>query len=127
VRGLRHVTREGEAPAEPHHGLCVGPAAWLGPDYDGLLQSDGYAVYNQFTNATHAVCWAHARRYFHDAQDSTAERAGYVLAEIQKLYAIERTLRERAAAPAERARVRGEKAAAILEGLKTYIKNVSIR
>ncbi len=101
----------------------AGPAAWLGPDYDGLLQSDGYAVYNQFANATHAVCWAHARRYFHDAQESTAERAEYVLAEIQKLYAIERQLREEDAAPTERTRVRQEKATPILEGLKTYIEN----
>ncbi len=101
----------------------AGPLTWLRPEYDGLLQSDGYQVYNQFTNATHAVCWAHARRYFHDARDSTAERADHVLARIQELYAIERQLREEEAGPAERARVRHEKAAPILAGLKTYIED----
>ena len=100
----------------------AGPTNWLRPEYDGLLQSDGYSVYSQFVKATHAVCWAHARRYFHDALDSATERAEHVLTAIQELYGIERGLREKKVSPAERARVRKEKAAPILANIKTYIE-----
>ena len=35
--------------------------------FKGILVTDGYASYNNIDGVTHAECWAHARRYFHDS------------------------------------------------------------
>jgi len=66
-------------------------------NYKGYLQSDGYAVYNHYASnksVVHLACWAHARRYFEQSLDQDKARAEHVLLEIQKLYAIERELKE---------------------------------
>lgn len=66
-------------------------------DFQGYLQTDGYACYAQYHNkkgVTHLACWAHARRYFDQALDQDRVRAEYALERIQKLYAIERELNE---------------------------------
>ena len=66
-------------------------------NYKGYLQSDGYAVYNHYVtneSVVHLACWAHARRYFEQALDHDKVRAEHVLLEIQKLYAIERELKD---------------------------------
>jgi len=101
-----------------------GPTEWLA-GYEGLLQCDGYAGYDQFEKndgIAMAGCWAHARRYFFDAQGSSAERAEHVLSEIGLLYDIERTLREENASSEERSRVRKEEAAPILKKLKAWFE-----
>src|SRR5258705_11768561 len=45
-----------------------GPKRFLGP-FEGILQSDGYAAYEQVggPKLVHAACWAHARRKFFEA------------------------------------------------------------
>ena len=66
-------------------------------DYKGYLQTDGYGAYKQFMNkqeVTHLACWAHARRYFDQALDQDKIRAEYALTEIQKLYEIERQIKD---------------------------------
>ena len=61
----------------------------------GLLQSDGYAVYDSVTTGTEIIqvgCWAHARRKFYKAlQQEQLEAARYILL-IRKLYAVEKLL-----------------------------------
>jgi transposase len=63
--------------------------------YQGLLQSDGYEAYASFVAANdgivHLGCWAHARRYFHDALKEAPARAGFVLRLIGHLYHLEKT------------------------------------
>ena len=63
--------------------------------FQGLLQSDGYEAYAGFvkarTGVTHLGCWAHARRYFHEALADAPARAGFVLRLIAQLYRLERT------------------------------------
>ena len=62
-------------------------------NYQGYLQTDGYAAYNQFDNVegiTTLNCWAHARRKFIDAQSFDNTKASEVLAQIQLLYAVEK-------------------------------------
>ncbi|ADZ89927.1 IS66 family transposase [Marinomonas mediterranea] len=60
--------------------------------YNGYLQVDGYAAYEQ-TEATLVGCWAHARRKFTDIVKTTDKKktgkAQLALSKIQKLYAIE--------------------------------------
>lgn len=45
-----------------------GPRRFLG-QFEGILQTDGYAAYNQIggPGMVHAACWAHARRQFFEA------------------------------------------------------------
>ena len=45
-----------------------GPKRFLG-NFEGILQSDGYAAYDQVggPKIVHAACWAHARRKFFQA------------------------------------------------------------
>jgi transposase len=62
-------------------------------NYQGYLQTDGYAAYNQFDNVegiTTLNCWAHARRKFIDAQNFDHAKADEVLMQIQLLYAVEK-------------------------------------
>ena len=62
-------------------------------NYQGYLQTDGYAAYNQFDDVegiTTLNCWAHARRKFIDAQSFDNAKASEVLTQIQLLYAVEK-------------------------------------
>jgi hypothetical protein len=80
-----------------------GPEAFL-KGYDGALQSDGYSVYDRYDDLYN--CWAHARRYFFDAQENQPKLAGHALTKIRQLYEVERQVKGRAAD--ERAEVRRE-------------------
>ena len=70
-------------------GVC--PVNYLA-GFDGYLQVDGYAGYEQ-TDATLVGCMAHARRYFMDAKKAQPKgkngKADMALSYFQKLYAIE--------------------------------------
>jgi len=90
-------------------------------DFQGWLQTDGYAVYEQFNTrvVTLLHCMAHARRKFDEAKDSDAQRAAYALAEIQKLYAIEREIRDQS--HAERLSARQSRSLPILDQLKSWM------
>ena len=73
-----------------------GPAEML-ENFTGYLQTDGYTVYEQFGERPPIrliYCWAHARRYFEKALAENRQAAETVMLHIQKLYAIERKLRE---------------------------------
>lgn len=62
-------------------------------NYQGYLQTDGYAAYNQFDGVegiSTLNCWAHARRKFIDAQNFDNAKASEVLTQIQLLYAVEK-------------------------------------
>lgn len=91
--------------------------------FEGWLQTDGYAVYEQFN--THQVtllhCMAHARRKFDEAKDNDLIRSTYALTEIQKLYAIERHARENKLTHTERLAFRQSSSVQILEDLKLWM------
>src|SRR5690606_91225 len=100
-----------------------GPGEMLS-SFEGVLQSDGYAVYDQYDRhpgITLCGCWAHARRYFFDAQESSPEEAEHALRKIGLLYEIERELRDTDPLPANRQKVRREQAVPILDRLKTWL------
>lgn len=91
-------------------------------DFQGYLQTDGYASYNQYHNkqgVTHLACWAHARRYFEQALDQDQNRASYVLEKIQQLYQIERKSKD--LNPNERKENRLKKALPIVNELGKWI------
>lgn len=71
-----------------------GPAAFLA-DYEGYLQADAYAGYDGIYatgRVTEVACWAHARRYFIEAEKKDPKRASAVLYRIKELFAIERRI-----------------------------------
>lgn len=79
------------------HGY-VQQALGLCATQDRVLLSDGYDAYARYakkTGITHAQCWVHARRTFVEAEQAEPIHVGDMLAEIQKLYAIEDDIRGR--------------------------------
>jgi transposase len=74
-------------------------AAQLLEGFSGFAQTDGYTGYDEAISgngATHVGCWAHIRRkfkYAYDSSDGADKDSAYVLEEIGKLYELERDLR----------------------------------
>lgn len=92
-------------------------------DFRGTVQCDGYSAYRAFAggrNGTVALagCWAHARRKFHESRESAPRLAGWILRQLQHLYAIEARLREQKAGPALRLAVRAHQSRPIVERLQ---------
>lgn len=90
-------------------------------DFKGWLQTDGYAVYEQFNTreVTLLHCMAHARRKFDEAKDNDAQRSAYALTEMQKLYALEREIKDQS--HSERFTIRQLKSIPILDELKSWM------
>jgi transposase len=94
-------------------------------DFKGYLQTDGYVAYDIFAKRqgiTLIHCMAHARRMFNDALDNDEPRASHALQEIQKLYAIERSCRERSLGFEETNLIRQAESAPILKALGGWMK-----
>ena len=95
-------------------------------DFSGYLQADGYEVYERlarnWSHLTLVACWAHARRKFFDAKESSkkAGAADEAIAMIARLYRIERELAEM---PRDEhfLRVRGEQVAPVFAQLKAWL------
>ena len=90
--------------------------------FNGYLQVDGYAGYNQ-TAATLVGCWAHARRKFKEAEQAQGKKktgkATWAINHIQKLYVLEAKLKD--ATPEQRYQARQEKALPLLDKLKEWL------
>lgn len=100
-----------------------GPLELLKP-FKGYLQTDGYAVYEQYDShpdITLLGCMAHARRYFVKAQSSDPKRAGHFLDQLQRLYDLERQLSESQADAEEILLARQTQAKPILQQLANWM------
>ena len=97
-------------------------------EYNGYLQTDGYSGYNSVgiqPGIIHVGCFAHARRYFHDAfklskKSNTAKRG---LSYIRKLYKVENELREKNLSPNEFVEHRKKQAIPILEEFHSWLQS----
>ena len=91
--------------------------------YRGILQADAYAGFGPlYENGqiVEAACWAHARRKFYDLyMVDRSPLAAEALQGIAALYAIERDIR--GTLPAQRARVRQERAGPLLDQLQQWL------
>jgi transposase len=101
-----------------------GPKQFL-EQFAGILQTDGYAAYDQTggLKMIHAVCWAHARRKFIDAvklnrEDAVAIR---IVALIDELFAIDALASTDNLDHAARHELRLEKVPALLEDIRAQI------
>ncbi|WP_343075016.1 IS66 family transposase [sulfur-oxidizing endosymbiont of Gigantopelta aegis] len=100
--------------------------------FSGYLQTDGYAGYNAVcaqNNATSVGCWDHTRRKFKDSQTAQPKKksnqkptkADVALAHINKLYLIEREIKE--ASVNEKFKVRQKQSLPLLEKIRTWVDN----
>jgi len=91
-------------------------------DFHGTIQCDGYSAYRAFAKEHQGIalagCWAHVRRKFHESLESSPRLAGWILRQLQHLYAIERHLRDHRAGPALRLAIRAHQSRPIVERLE---------
>ncbi|WED66365.1 IS66 family transposase [Synoicihabitans lomoniglobus] len=89
-------------------------------EFTGLLQSDGYQVYDRVSEGreiTQLGCWAHARRRFYDAYQAGESGAAHYLVLIRDLYAIEASLPAEASV-AQVAEIRAERSVPVLAQIR---------
>lgn len=101
-----------------------GPQSVL-ENYQGYLQTDGYGVYDDFAKQPGIIllgCLAHGRRKFSEALSNDKNRATYALAEIQKLYAIERYIDDNAIIGEQKQQYRKENAIPLLKQLGIWMQ-----
>jgi hypothetical protein len=122
----------------PAHGLVLfdyqkgrgqeGPGKLL-VNFRGVLQSDGYQVYQALFKNSEKVnqifCMAHIRRKFDEASSYDQERSSYAIKEIAKLYAIEKQIREADAVLGEEeiVKLRFTESMPILSSMKAWMLN----
>lgn len=94
-------------------------------NHTGNLQVDGNVSYEEikktYPKITVSHCMAHARRKFEQALENDRERASHVMTEIQRLYAIERMVREEELDIEATLKVRQQQAIPILDALKEWL------
>lgn len=89
-------------------------------DFLGFLQCDAYRGYDEKKIRAIVVgCWAHARRYFFDAQKSDPARATAALGFIRALYDVEDLAKNLTAE--ERRTLRQERSKKTIEDLKKWL------
>lgn len=95
----------------------------IASSFEGLLQSDGYAVYDAACSGKAIAqlgCWAHARRRFYEAyRDGEMEAARYLLP-IRELYAAEA---EAPDDPAERLELRRSRSLPVVERIEAMLES----
>jgi transposase len=95
-------------------------------NFTGTLQCDGYAAYRAFANRrgetiTLAGCWAHVRRKFYEAIESSPKTAGWLVRQIQQLYQVEAELRAERAGPRLRVAVRAHQSRPLIVRLERVL------
>jgi transposase len=101
--------------------------------FEGILMSDGYAVYEALARGAPRIrpvhCWAHVRRKFIEAESSFPDECRQAIEWIGDLYEVERGVpilprnapqEAHAEALALRGRLRGERSRAIIDELRDW-------
>jgi transposase len=106
-----------------------GPAHFL-VNFEGILQTDGYAAYDRGVGGpkmVHAACWSHARRYFVDAIKLNKQDAGSVrtVESMDKLFAIDARARDEKMDHAARHALRLQEAPPLLDKIHEQILAMS--
>ncbi len=101
-------------------------ALHLFKDYQGVIQSDGYVVYDMYENKKGVLpigCWAHARRKFEEALSEDKARASYALEQISLLYDVERQADQENLSFDQRAELRSRLAYPIMVAFEKWLLN----
>jgi transposase len=103
-----------------------GPVRFLG-QFEGLLQSDGYAAYERVggPGVVHACCWSHSRRKFFDAAKLHPDDrvAAGIVAQINALFAIDAEARARNLNQTERHVLRQQQARPLLAVIRKEVES----
>lgn len=95
--------------------------------YSGSLLSDGYGAYPAYAEkraqVEHALCWAHMRRGFVEAEDVEPIRVARALEWIGRLYAIEAEIRAKGHAGAAKQKIRGDQSRQIVAEFFEWLKH----
>jgi len=102
-----------------------GPRQFLG-QFDGILQTDGYAAYDQIggPGIVHAACWAHARRQFSEAVQLNPRDplATPIVARMDELFAVDAEARRRVIGLTERHALRQARPKPLLNDIRSKIE-----
>jgi transposase len=102
-----------------------GPRQFLG-QFEGILQTDGYAAYDQIggPRMVHAACWAHSRRLFFEAVQLNPRDpvATPIVARMDELFAIDAEARRKELNVAARHVRRHERAMPLLDEIRGRIE-----
>lgn len=106
---------------------------WLGPDYEGILQSDGYQAYENYClvqrardkTVLRASCLAHIRRKFEKARAERPEVIDWILRIIARLYMLEKPLRDNKADATVRFRVRQNRSRPLIHLLEKAFRRLN--
>ena len=101
-------------------------------DFNGYLHADCYKAYvalGQRDSLVHLACFAHARRYFVDVVKANKKKglAHQVVELMDKLYKIERELKEQNTSPALVFMTRIQKAKPLLDEIKTILLGAQLK
>jgi transposase len=103
-----------------------GPKQFLG-SYGGILQTDGYQVYDHVggPGIIHAACWAHVRRGFYDVMKLNPGDpvALPIVKKINDLFAIDAMAGEQGLSLEARHALRQEKAPEVLNAIRVLIES----
>jgi hypothetical protein len=106
-----------------------GPLRFLGK-FEGLLQTDGYAAYDQIGGPllVHAACWTHARRKFFEALQLNPEdaEAARIVALIDQLFAIDAEARAQNMDRAARHELRQQRSKPLPEEIRKQIEAAQV-
>jgi len=98
-------------------------ASTLLGDFAGVVMADGYTVYRSLAEETQrfvvANCWAHVRRKFVECEKNFPDEAGFAIARIRDLYAIERQIQE---GQLKAAKARDKQSRSIVDQLFTWTR-----
>jgi len=101
-------------------------ALQLFKDFQGVIQTDGYAVYDIYENKKGVLpigCWAHSRRTFEEALKEDKARASYALEQIGLLYNVERHADQQNLSYQERAELRTRLSYPIMVAFEKWLVN----
>jgi len=102
-----------------------GPKRFL-RQFEGILQTDGYAAYDQIggPRMVHAACWAHARRQFFEAVQLNPRDpvAIPIVAQMDELFAVDAEARRKTLTTAARHIRRQETARPLLDDIRRKIE-----
>ena len=102
-----------------------GPRQFL-EQFEGILQTDGYAAYDQIggRRMVHAACWAHARRQFFEAVQLNPRDplATPIVARMDDLFAVDAEARRRVIGLTGRHALRQERAKPLLDDIRSKIE-----
>jgi transposase len=95
-------------------------------EFAGTLLSDGYGAYPAYAErrakVEHALCWAHTRRGFVQAEDVEPDRVARALEFIGRLYAIETEIRAKRYEGEARQKIRGDESRQIVAEFFEWLK-----